>query len=307
MMNDDSYYNWADYIRKLMAQHNSWAAEAQRMQDQLRSSGMLSAMAEAQRVQDQLRSSGMLSAIAEAQRVQDQLRSSGMLSAMAEAQRVQDQLRSSGMLSAMADAQKMKTYIATSVINRLSEMANNLRSVDYVINPDGTITGQNTIFRQNEVQEIIESYLEKTSVVEKNSIEITIDNMLSNIAKHHPIITKIIVHILLALFINVVSARYFSPPAQIDYSLLAKHLKKEVHQVEIGPEFYRHYRFVSAPSLTVWSKNYTRSKYVGKLYFGYLVRIVQKNKNWSLIEYRANDGTAVIQGWVFTRYLKRFD
>jgi uncharacterized protein YgiM (DUF1202 family) len=94
---------------------------------------------------------------------------------------------------------------------------------------------------------------------------------------------------------------------KIDYALLAKQMKKEVKHIQIDDEFYNHYRFVSARSLTVRSNNSTRSKYVGKLYFGYLVRIIQKKKSWSLIEYRDKEGNIITQGWVFTRYIKRFN
>lgn len=321
-MNDDSYYKLrTDYIRKLSEQKNSWQeqllssgmcsimAESQRIKEQLLSSSMYNSMAEAQRiVQEQLHSYSMLSVVTEAQRIKEQLLSSSMYSSMAEAQRiVQERLHSSGMLSVVAEAQRMQTHFASSVITRLSEMADNLRSVDYVINSDGTITGQNSIFEQSEVQRIIESYLETIPTADKISFEITINNILNDIAKHHPIITKFIVYILLPFFISVFSTIYFSSPTQIDYALLTKHLKKEVHQVEIGTEFYRHYRFVSAQSLTVWSRNSTRSRYAGKLYFGYLVRIIHKKNNWSLIEYRGKEGDAIIQGWVFTRYIKRLD
>ena len=281
MMNDDSFYNQLNFIRKLLDQQGSW-------EKQLRSSVVYSAMAEAQRIQEQFHASSIHNAIADAQRV------------------VQEHLRVFDIHSAIADAQRMQPHFASSVITRLSEMAENLRSVDYVIKPDGTITGQNTTFKQSEVQRIIESYLETAPTADKSSFEITINNILSNIAKQHPIIIKFVVHILLVLFLNFVSGNYFSPPVHIDYALLSKQLKKEI-KVGIDHEFYRHYRFVSAPSLTVWSKNSTQSRYVGKLYFGYLVRVVQKKKHWSLIEYRGKEGDVIIQGWVFTRYIKRFD
>ena len=283
--------------------------EAQRIQEQLYSSSVLVAIDAAKRIaQEQINSCGVLTIMADAQRIQEQLYSSSVLDAIDAAKRIaQEQINYCGTFNVIAEAQRMQTFFASSVITRLSEMAENFKSIDYTINPDGTITSQNSVLKQSEVQEIIESCLENTRTADGISFEITIDKILSNIAKQHPIITKLIVHILLVLFLNFISGNYFTPPVKIDYVLLAKQIKKEVHQVEIGTEFYRYYRFVSAPSLTVWSKNSTRSRYVGRLYFGYLVRVIHKKKNWSLIEYRGKDKEVIVRGWVFTRYIKRLD
>ena len=260
---------------------------------QTHSSGFIT---EIQRMQDQFRSSGVF---AEIQKMQTH--SSGFI---AEIQRLQDQFRSSGIVAAI---QKMQTDSASSVITRLSEMAENLQNVDYVISPDGTITGQNDVFNQGAVQTIIESYLETSPESDKVGFEIKIGKILNDISKHHPVISKIIIDVLLQLIIGIFIAIYYSPSVQIDYSLLAKQIKKEVRQIEVGSDFYKYYRFVSGQSLTVRSKNSTKSRCVGKLYFGNLVRIIQKKKNWSLVEYRDKEGSIIIQGWVFTRYIKRLN
>jgi Bacterial SH3 domain len=211
-------------------------------------------------------------------------------------QRVEEEFRF------MDQVQKVKMHLPSSVIGRLNEMAAVLRPVDFVVNPDGTITGHNIIIKQAEVRDIIESYLESVESVDKMGLEQTINNVLDKFKTRHPVIAKII-FFLLTMFIT----NSLMPPPRINYNLLAKQFKKEVRKIEVGTEFYGNFRFVSAQSLTVRSKNSKQSRRVGKLHFGNLVRILQKKKNWSLIEYRDKGGDVIIQGWVFTRYIRRFD
>jgi hypothetical protein len=322
-----SFSDLADVQKKALEQSHisrftDAMAETQRLQDQFRSFGELANVQK--KALDQSHISRFTDAMAEAQRIQDQFSSftnlvdiqkkaleqsyvSRFTNVMAEAQRLQEQFRSFGEYNGLAAVQRTHAILTSSVITRLNEMAENLRDVDCVINPDGTITSKNSIFNQSEIQTIIESYLETSPEADNVSFEIKIGNILNDILKHHPVISKIIVYLLLPFFISIFSTIYFSPPVQIDYTLLAKQLKEEVRQIDVDIEFYKHYRFVSAEALTVRSNNSTRSRYVGKLYFGYLVRIIQKKKNWSLIEYRDKEGNIIIQGWVFTRYIKRFD
>ena len=101
---------------------------------------------------------------------------------------------------------------------------------------------------------------------------------------------------------------YFQKTKKFDQKIVVKQIKKEVQSVGVNDAFFRNYRFVSAETLNVRSNNSTKSRLVGKLYFGQMVRILQKKKNWTLIEYYGKDeDQIIIKGWTFTRYIKRFD
>ncbi|WP_415295390.1 SH3 domain-containing protein, partial [Clostridium perfringens] len=65
------------------------------------------------------------------------------------------------------------------------------------------------------------------------------------------------------------------------------------------------YRFVSTDVLFVRSNKSIRSYKIGELKYGDVVTILKKNKNWTLVEYSQDD--CYIKGWVFTRYISRFD
>lgn len=66
------------------------------------------------------------------------------------------------------------------------------------------------------------------------------------------------------------------------------------------------YRFVSAQHLTLTSSPKARAPVVGRLRFGQAVRVLEKDRDFTLVAWRSEDGKVVLQGWVFSRYLKRF-
>jgi hypothetical protein len=67
------------------------------------------------------------------------------------------------------------------------------------------------------------------------------------------------------------------------------------------------YRIVSAQSLTVRQNPKARSPKLGNLGFGKVVHILKKDKDFALVLWRDTDSGAEIQGWVFARYLAKFN
>ena len=66
------------------------------------------------------------------------------------------------------------------------------------------------------------------------------------------------------------------------------------------------YRFVSCDNLNVRSKNTINSAVIYCLNKGDVVKIINKQKNWTKIEYKNDDETISVTGWVFTRYISKF-
>jgi hypothetical protein len=66
------------------------------------------------------------------------------------------------------------------------------------------------------------------------------------------------------------------------------------------------FRFVSAQSLALKSGPRANARVVGQLMFGQLVRVLEKERNFTLVVWSSEDGEVELQGWVFSRYLKRF-
>jgi hypothetical protein len=69
----------------------------------------------------------------------------------------------------------------------------------------------------------------------------------------------------------------------------------------------KNYRFVDAKTLRVRESPSSRSHPVGDLRFGQTVRVLSKQTDFTLVQWSNTDGTAQLQGWVFSRYLRRFD
>lgn len=98
----------------------------------------------------------------------------------------------------------------------------------------------------------------------------------------------------------------------IDSKLINKNIKKEVSKElsntkEVDRNYLLNtYRFVNCESLNVRASNTMKSASIYKLNQGSVVRIINKQKNWTKIEYRNEDETVIIIGWINTRYISRF-
>jgi hypothetical protein len=67
------------------------------------------------------------------------------------------------------------------------------------------------------------------------------------------------------------------------------------------------YLFVSIGVLRVRDFGSNNADIVDELYIGKVVKLIEKSKSWSLVEYSDSDTGELKQGWVFSRYLSRFN
>ena len=72
------------------------------------------------------------------------------------------------------------------------------------------------------------------------------------------------------------------------------------------PALLTDYRFVSAKSLKVFTNAKALSPPIGEMRFGQAERVLRNEKDFSLVEWSAKDKSVSIQGWVFSRHLKKF-
>lgn len=83
---------------------------------------------------------------------------------------------------------------------------------------------------------------------------------------------------------------------------------KEVARSVVGSaEFLSDYRFVSAKVLIVRQNPKARSPEIGRIGFGKAVKLLKKDKDFALVVWADRESGAQIQGWVFARYLGKFD
>lgn len=69
----------------------------------------------------------------------------------------------------------------------------------------------------------------------------------------------------------------------------------------------REFRFVSTEVLHVRSEESTKAKILADIRFGQVVRVIKKGRSWSYIECAEQDAEIPVRGWVFSRYLRRFE
>ena len=82
---------------------------------------------------------------------------------------------------------------------------------------------------------------------------------------------------------------------------------KEAAREAVGDlRLLRDYRFVSAQSLAVRSEPKARGQALGQLRLGQTVHVLGKEGDFTLVVWKSEDGNSELKGWVFSRYLKRF-
>lgn len=97
-----------------------------------------------------------------------------------------------------------------------------------------------------------------------------------------------------------------------DYKVIEKNIRIEVNNTlninieskDVRDEFMKIYGYVSTEKLVMRQTNKVKSRALHTLEFGQVVRIINKDRSWTLVEYE--NGEDAIQGWVFTRYISKF-
>lgn len=128
---------------------------------------------------------------------------------------------------------------------------------------------------------------------------------------HQRLVFACLVPILIAIvfaFINPVGDFYVKrwldgTPKQETTKQVKEAAREAVGDVRVLNEF----RFVSTQILAMINGPKARAPVVGQLRFGQTVRVLERKQDFTLVVWRSEDGKVELQGWVFSRYLKRFD
>lgn len=86
-----------------------------------------------------------------------------------------------------------------------------------------------------------------------------------------------------------------------------KQVKEAAREAVGDVRLLNDFRFVSAQNLALKSGPKARAPVVGQLRFGQTVRVLERERDFTLVVWRSEDGKLELQGWVFSRYLKRFN
>jgi len=92
-----------------------------------------------------------------------------------------------------------------------------------------------------------------------------------------------------------------------DKRSIVKELKSTVNSTIDNKKVLSSLRYVSADILNVRSSASSKSEIIGYLYFSSAILVLEKKNSWTLIEWSDSDSDLKITGWVFSRYLKKFE
>ena len=184
---------------------------------------------------------------------------------------------------------------------------------DIQINVDGMISVNSKVVTQEQVQEIAQRVISNALNEEVFGFEQYIDRLIHEIRSlKDPAIQKILAWLIYPLIVGLILS--FANPV-VDYyikerlsnnekRLVVREVSKTIVSTFNEKSYLKSFRIVSATSINVRRSNSNTSDIIGTLFLGDVVEIIEKGRKWSLISWQDNESGALVQGWVFSRYLK---
>ena len=206
------------------------------------------------------------------------------------------------------------------IFNITSEMKKfyaNLPDDEIIVQDDQSLSCAGKAYAISDIEKALREKLENSGFLTDQEIgKENFDALLSGLDKiGDPSLKSIIYSFLISMFVSIIIV-FVTPHLEHmqknllsqDKATVTKFIEREFPKVlpDENKDLLYDLRFVTADVLNVRIKDYQRSKLIGKLYFKSIVRVIQKKKNWTLVEWKDQDSDSVIQGWVFSRYLKKF-
>ncbi len=112
---------------------------------------------------------------------------------------------------------------------------------------------------------------------------------------------------IIAGIIGVVISQHMPQTTPESPQEATKSVKRVVRATLDSPTLLAEYRFVSVKVLVVRQNPKARSPKLGELGFGKFVKLLKKDKDFALVLWTDKESGVEIQGWVFARYLEKFD
>ncbi|EPY2278016.1 hypothetical protein ACXAT3_002768 [Clostridium sporogenes] len=187
---------------------------------------------------------------------------------------------------------------------------NQLRDENITINNNGSICVDSQVITKEEIEnkiyECVENLYDKSSSFD--NLEVKLEFAINKLKGISPelkkilkwIMCNIVIPIIVGVNINIISSNY----DRSNDKLVVKNIKKEFKYENFDNQTLKEYRIVSYNELMIKSDCNMKSKTISKLNVGKVVKILYKNKNWSLIEWESEDEN-INTGWTLTRYLVR--
>ncbi|MEY8212851.1 MAG: SH3 domain-containing protein, partial [Colwellia sp.] len=182
------------------------------------------------------------------------------------------------------------------------------------VDENGNVSLSTANILVGELQNISNEIINRSAENISRSIEESFNNLIIEIQKQKdPLLQKLLMWFIYPLLVGMIIA-LFNPVAdkfvRSNFNQtkkeIAKELKINVRSSVRKDELLKVMKYVSAGVLNVRVDSSTKSDLVGQLQFSSVVLIIEKRKNWTLVQWSNPKTNTSIQGWVFSRYLKSF-
>ena len=181
------------------------------------------------------------------------------------------------------------------------------------VNSDNTVTIDSTTLSCVDIQQIANEIADKTFNRSSEQLGYAITTLVAEIrALKNPalerILSLLVYPIIVALIfsiVNPIADFYIKESLSAEKSELKK-IKKHVLAATENVAPLDSYRLVSRKFLDARAYPSARSPALGRFYWGQVVVLIEKRKNWSLVAWSDDENEVAVQGWVFSRYLGKF-
>ncbi|GGX63827.1 SH3 domain-containing protein [Saccharospirillum salsuginis] len=186
---------------------------------------------------------------------------------------------------------------------------------DLSFDAEGLISVASKRMAVSDLQDLSYQVIHDSSLEPSGTLEESLNNLINEIrSQKDPLTQKLLMWFVYPLivavivsFINPVVNNYVESHLNEDKRSLSKKIEANARRSVADGSVLKDFRYVTADTLNVRSSATQKSKTIGLLYFGYAVIIVDRQKSWTLVEWNDPDSEVRISGWVFSRYLAKFN
>jgi hypothetical protein len=189
------------------------------------------------------------------------------------------------------------------------------KDINYQIGTE-TISIYNSNYKIQDIRNIIIEVLDTTGLsILPNSFNIFTKEIFHRISLiKESSLRSFILGFFSSLLASIIIIIYSPQRSESADRIFRSHRNEMIKVIEKSPNIneginkivFKGYRFVISKQLDVKQRPAQKSQLIGRLYFGQVVKILTKRRNWTLVEYRDDENNIIINGWVFTRYIKSF-
>ncbi|TAA47914.1 SH3 domain-containing protein [Corallincola spongiicola] len=176
------------------------------------------------------------------------------------------------------------------------------------VGSDGVVSVSDEIVEIQEIKDSVEKITKGYS-----STEEFLEQLFKILEKLSDGARTLVIYLILPYFLAIIAnlttpiyEEWWKEYADYDQREAKKEIIREARDLYSTEELFE-YRFVYASTLNVRELGTTKSNIVGVLHLGKAVKVINKAKNWSFVEYQDSLTGEVKAGWVFSRYLHKFE